>query len=129
LQIQNATVSAPLDGVVIQEATEAGQWVKAGTPLFELAAKDGYLIEAQVDASDWALAETMASYIEITNKYFNGVAIIGIVSASISLLVGGMVIMNVMGTAVLERTREIGVRKAIGAREKDIMTQFLMEAE
>ncbi len=73
-------------------------------------------------------AETMASYIETTNKILNGVAIIGIVSASISLLVGGMGIMNVMGTAVLERTREIGVRKAIGAREKDIMTQFLLEA-
>lgn len=73
-------------------------------------------------------AETMASYIETTNRILNGVAIIGIVSASISLLVGGMGIMNVMGTAVLERTREIGVRKAIGAREKDIMTQFLMEA-
>ena len=73
-------------------------------------------------------AETMASYIDTTNRILNGVSIIGIVSASISLLVGGMGIMNVMGTAVLERTREIGVRKAIGAREKDIMSQFLMEA-
>jgi len=73
-------------------------------------------------------AETMASYIDTTNRILNGVSIIGIVSASISLLVGGMGIMNVMGTAVLERTREIGVRKAIGAREKDIMVQFLMEA-
>jgi len=73
-------------------------------------------------------AETMASYIQTTNRILNGVSIIGIVSASISLLVGGMGIMNVMGTAVLERTREIGVRKAIGAREKDIMSQFLMEA-
>lgn len=72
--------------------------------------------------------ETMASYIETTNTILNGVAIIGIVSASISLLVGGMGIMNVMGTAVLERTREIGVRKAIGARETDIMSQFLIEA-
>jgi len=73
-------------------------------------------------------AETMSSYIDTTNRILNGVSIIGIVSASISLLVGGMGIMNVMGTAVLERTREIGVRKAIGAREKDIMSQFLMEA-
>ncbi|MBX2840075.1 MAG: ABC transporter permease [Gammaproteobacteria bacterium] len=73
-------------------------------------------------------AETMSSYIETTDRILNGVSIIGIVSASISLLVGGMGIMNVMGTAVLERTREIGVRKAIGAREKDIMMQFLMEA-
>lgn len=73
-------------------------------------------------------AETMASHIATTNRILNGVSIIGIVSASISLLVGGMGIMNVMGTAVLERTREIGVRKAIGTREKDIMLQFLMEA-
>lgn len=73
-------------------------------------------------------AETMASYIATTNTILNGVSIIGIVSASISLLVGGMGIMNVMGTAVLERTREIGVRKAIGARESDIMSQFLIEA-
>ena len=73
-------------------------------------------------------AETMSGYIQTTNRILNGVSIIGIVSASISLLVGGMGIMNVMGTAVLERTREIGVRKAIGAREQDIMSQFLMEA-
>lgn len=73
-------------------------------------------------------AETMASYIETTSTILNGVSIIGIVSASISLLVGGMGIMTVMSTAVLERTREIGVRKAIGVREKDIMSQFLIEA-
>ena len=85
------------------------------------------LLNNHPDGFDYA-AETMASYIETTNRILNGVSIIGIVSASISLLVGGMGIMNVMGTAVLERTREIGVRKAIGAREQDIMSQFLMEA-
>ena len=73
-------------------------------------------------------SETMASYISTTNRILGGVAIVGIVAASISLLVGGMGIMNMMGTAVLERTREIGVRKAIGAREKDILLQFLLEA-
>lgn len=72
--------------------------------------------------------ETMAKYITTTNRILNGVEMIGIVAASISLLVGGMGIMNIMGTSVLERTKEIGLRKAMGAREKDILWQFLIEA-
>ncbi|MBN4080146.1 ABC transporter permease [Beggiatoa alba] len=73
-------------------------------------------------------SETMASYIATTNRILGGVSIIGIIAASVSLLVGGMGIMNIMSTSVLERTREIGIRKAVGARHRDILLQFLFEA-
>ncbi len=72
--------------------------------------------------------ESMSTYVVTANRILNGVALVGIVAAAVSLLVGGLAIMNIMTTSVIERTREIGLRRAIGATQLAIRAQFLVEA-
>ena len=65
---------------------------------------------------------------EILDKVFGTINALVLALASISLIVGGVGIMNVMYVAVSERTQEIGLRKAVGARNRDILWQFIFEA-
>ena len=70
-------------------------------------------------------ADSILDFLNSITRAFR-LALVGI--SSISLVVGGIVVMNIMMVSVTERTREIGIRKAIGARQKHIMLQFLFEA-
>ena len=78
--------------------------------------KDDFFIETQAD-----IAERVSTVTNILTLFLATIA-------AISLLVGGIGIMNIMLVSVTERTREIGLRKAVGATEKNILMQFLLEA-
>lgn len=78
--------------------------------------QDSYSVVSQQD-----LMDTMSSVSKTMTMMLGGIA-------SISLLVGGIGIMNIMFVSVTERTKEIGIRKAIGAKRKDILIQFLIES-
>jgi len=71
---------------------------------------------------------TQAQVLNIYNTIFNGITILLICIASISLVVGGVGIMNIMYVVVTERTAEIGLKKALGATNSDILKEFLIES-
>ena len=82
-------------------------------------------LHAGVSDYDLVVPEALLEQSRRTQRLFN--IVMGCI-AGISLVVGGIGIMNIMLATVLERTREIGVRRAVGARQSDIRTQFIIES-
>ncbi len=116
----NSYLKDEIDGMYIR--------VKTGTDSIETSnIINAILTATHKDAGDFAIT-VPAGLLEQrrrTGFIFN---VVMICIAGISLLVGGIGIMNIMLATVLERTREIGIRRAIGAKQKDIIRQFLTEA-
>jgi putative ABC transport system permease protein len=113
--IDGLMVQAPND-VMMRDAMEVTREVLRGSRRLRPAVADNFVME------------TSESALQSFQQTKQIMTIAGTALPAIGLVVGGMVIMNIMLVAVAERTREIGIRKALGARRKDIMRQFLVEA-
>ena len=113
-----------IDQMVIQSPTEEGMREAMEATRAAMRARH-HLHPAQQD--NFTL-ETADSALEFWNKLKGYLVIAGIALPTVGLVVGAIVIMNIMLVAVSERTREIGIRKSLGARRRDILNQFLVES-
>ena len=84
--------------------------------------------KTSADEEDGFSLDTQDAFLAIYDSATSGIYAATIAVAVVSLVVGGIVVMNIMLVSVTERTREIGLRKAVGARKRDILQQFLIEA-
>jgi putative ABC transport system permease protein len=136
-QSQDNWVAVPLTAFMKTYGTQKSVtiYVKAGSagPTLEAAGDEVRVLmrskrhdaPGQPDSFELDINNTLVGFFSIVTASFGAVA--GAI-AFISLIVGGIVIMNIMLVSVTERTREIGIRKALGARGRDIQLQFLVES-
>ncbi len=82
----------------------------------------------KIVGDDDFMVQTQKDILDVIGVVTNGLTVLLAAIAGISLLVGGIGVMNIMLVSVTERTQEIGLRKAVGAKESDILQQFLIEA-
>jgi len=115
LNVNSITVQAKTFGLLGRAQTEVEDVLKKQHKIAPGGAAD-FTVFNQAD-----LAETQNAQQDTFSSLITYLAIV-------SLVVGGIGIMNIMLVSVTERTREIGIRKAIGAKRRDILTQFLLEA-
>jgi len=94
----------------------------------EIILRDNHNIKDQTGASDDFSVRSMTELLDLITSVTDALKYFLTLMAGLSLLVGGIGIMNIMLISVNERTREIGVRKALGASNKNIISQFLVEA-
>ena len=113
-------LDSPLDQIVVRVTSDASPWETAALidPLLQL-------LHGGAEDYTIVIPEALLEQSRRTQRLFK--IVMGSI-AGISLLVGGIGIMNIMLASVLERTREIGVRRAVGARRHDIRLQFIVES-
>lgn len=113
-----------VDGVLVQASTPE-LLDDAMETTREVLRSDRHLRPSEPDNF---VMETTASALVVFERTKSVMTIAGTTLPAVGLIVGGLVIMNIMLVAVAERTREIGIRKSLGARRRDILSQFLVEA-
>jgi len=137
---QDRSLYVPLTTMVSQVVGDNSPY-GTGISFISVAAKDENSIRAAkvqienllrlrhnvADKDDFSVS-TQKDVLEIVGTITSGLTVLLAATAGISLLVGGIGVMNIMLVAVTERTKEIGLRKAIGAKSTDILWQFLIEA-
>ncbi len=109
-------VKAPGTGIALEETGDEVRTIMRNARHDRLGEDDSFTLD---------LNNTFLSLFKTVTNLFGAIAV---PVAAISLVVGGIVIMNIMLVSVTERTREIGVRKALGARRRDILLQFVIES-